>query len=98
MKRLFLIACLFTSSLYAYENISDDKDRNAIPAEQEARKNETLNLQDVSDKNLVPAEQEEREKQEQIESDLIQRDDPDKVYDPADDEWDEEFLDEELMP
>lgn len=98
MKFLILLICFVTSPLYAYENISDDLDKNPTPAELEPRKYEPVNQPDVSDKNLVPAEEEERARQEEVESDLLQKDDPDKVYDPADDEWDEEFLDDELMP
>lgn len=70
-------------------NYSDDLDQNATPAVLEEREEEIINSRDTVDENFVPASEEEREQQEDIESDVIQTDDPEKTYDPLDEEADE---------
>lgn len=70
-------------------NYSDDLDKNVTPSVLEEREEEIINTRDTVDENYVPASEEEREKEEEIESDVIQSDDPEKTYDPLDEEADE---------
>lgn len=90
MKAFMLVFILMTTpALAERNNFNDDLDKNTVPSELEARENEVVNQGDLQDANMIPAVEEERKKQEQVESDMVQDDDPDKVYDPADEEWDE---------
>ena len=70
-------------------NFSDDLDKNVVPSSLEEREEEEVNLTDPMDENFVPAEEEERAQQEEVESDILQKDDPEKAYDPLDEELDE---------
>ncbi len=67
-KILSLSFLLGSFSVYANQvNMSDNLDKNLIPAEQEARKKveKPRNLPDRVDRNKVPAPFEERQKEEE---------------------------------
>lgn len=90
MKKLLLTALVFSAiPLANATNFSDDLDKNTTSAPFEEREEEVLNSGDAFDENKVPAEFEDRAEQEEVESNVIQRDDPEKTYDPLDEEADE---------
>lgn len=82
-----ILALSFSS--FALANYNDDIDQNATPAPLEARENEMINQGDMVDRNCVPSTEEERLRQEEVESDLIQSDDPERTYDQMDEEYDD---------
>lgn len=96
MKKILLAALAFSAFSAFAQNYSDDLDKNTVPEAIEERENEIVNQSDSADENAVPASLEDREKQEDIESDLIQNDDPEKIGDPADRELDEQEVQEEV--
>ena len=92
MKSLALLSILalgLSSPLMAGTNYSDDLDKNTTPAPIEEREEEVINKSDFEDTNVTPAPQEEREMQEDLESDVLQTDDPERTYDSMDEEFDE---------
>jgi hypothetical protein len=91
MKTLLLtfMLSLGSYSAFAAGNYSDDLDKNTTPGVLEERENEEVNSTDAFDTNTVPSSMEEREKEEALESDALQKDDPEKSYDPLDQEIDE---------
>jgi hypothetical protein len=91
LTSLIMASLMMTSiSVIAGTNYRDDLDKNTTPSTLEQREEEVINRSDATDKNATPAQLEEREKEEQVESDLIQTDDPEKSYDPLDQEFDEQ--------
>lgn len=85
---LFSLSALSAGGDYG-TNYNDDLDKNVTPKVLEEREEEIINTRDPVDTNYVPAQDEEREKEEQVESDVLQTDDPEKTYDPLDEEADE---------
>lgn len=87
---LSLLALSLTPGITsANGNLSDDLDKNTTPAPLEEREEEIINQGDVRDSNVIPSTLEDREEQEEVESDVLQTDDPEKAYDPMDEEIDE---------
>ncbi len=84
-----LVLSLSLPLAYAGVNYSDDLDRNNSPAALEEREEEIINQSDSVDENVTPSGYEDQTKQEEVESDLDQRDDPEKSYEAIDEEFDE---------
>lgn len=90
LKRLLLFGISLMLTSIAYANLSDDLDKNVVPADLEEREHEEMNFSDPIDDNKVPARLEEREEEEEAEYDFSQTDDPEKSYDYHDEELDEQ--------
>lgn len=92
MKKILTLGFLFTltSLTEAGINYSDDLDKNTVEAPIEERQEEgDYNKLDKRDKNDTPAELELREKEEEMEFDTVQKDDPEKRFEAVDTEFDE---------
>lgn len=92
MKKLILSGLILLSfnAIAQNNNYNDDLDVNTVPAPLEERENEVVNRSDLEDTNAVPASMEPREEQEEVESDVLPVDDPERGWDPADQELDEQ--------